>query len=491
MSLDVVFFMQEAVWPALLANAEGVIQQANPAARNFFGAALGSLPAPLSSLWPGDAATSWEDLLKQTSGDMLSMPRMQFRQPDGSQIERVLCGSKFTGTEPVVLIQFLPIPARDPTSSEAAAQKHKLECALQLARTVASDFNNVLTSILGHTSLVLSKLEPGHPLRTSLLEVEKSAAKAAEIANDLGTFSSSSREQKSPAAGNLNALLRRSVDTWREDDGQPPIHWSFHLEKHLFACKFDEAKIQQAVVKILENAAESLSGEGRITLSTRSLELAESTQDRNVHLNPGAYVCVEIKDSGSGIKPEVLPRVFEPFFTTKGAPHRGLGLAWVYGILTNHGGGVAISSQAGSGASVRLYLPAEKRHLKDAGNDSPTELAGTQKILLVDDEELLLSMGQTILSSFGYNVIVASNGQRALELLRASQPPIDLLITDLVMPGMTGTELARTTRQVSPYTRILCTSGFVSNSGHYDESNYLQKPFTTQELLLKIKQSLS
>ncbi len=238
---------------------------------------------------------------------------------------------------------------------------------MQLARTVALDFNNALTSILGHTSLVLSQVEPNHPWRASLLEVEKSAAKAAEIANDLGAFSRQEKEVRSQTAGNLNLLVQRCVEVFQRDAGLEPGAWQLQLERRLFAAKFDEAKMQQALMKVFENAIQALRGHGRVTVQTRNIELTEPTQDRNVRLAAGAYVCVEISDNGCGIEPEVLPRIFEPFFTTKRGNHRGLGLAWVYGIVTNHGGGVAVFSQPGAGTSVRVYLPAENRIIKDDG----------------------------------------------------------------------------------------------------------------------------
>jgi CheY-like chemotaxis protein len=382
-------------------------------------------------------------------------------------------------------------PEVKPPGGEAGlALKQKLDCALQLARTVALDFNNALTSILGHTSLVLSKMEPSHPWRDSLIEVEKSASKAAEIANDLGTFSRQEKETRAQTAGNLNLLLQRTVQFFQQNAGAEPVAWTLQLDRKLFTAKFDEAKMQQAFMKIIENALQALRERGRVTVQTRNLELAEPTQDRNAQLAAGAYVCVEISDNGCGIEPDVLPRVFEPFFTTKRrADHRGLGLAWVYGIVTNHGGGVAISSQPGVGTSVRVYLPSEKRIVRDhevASND----LSGNQTILMVDDEELLLTMGKTILSAYGYRVLTANGGQKALEVLSHKDTPVDLVITDLVMPAMSGRELVEQIRQLSPATRIICTSGYVGPAGQENDGAYLQKPFTSQELLLKVKQAL-
>jgi CheY-like chemotaxis protein len=269
------------------------------------------------------------------------------------------------------------------------------------------------------------------------------------------------------------------------------ITWSLQLERRLYAAKFDEAKMQQALLKIIENAMEALGPDGRIIIQTKNLDLTQPTQDRNAQLAAGAYVCVEITDNGSGIEAEVLPRIFEPFFTTKrGSKHRGLGLAFVYGIVTNHGGGVAVSSQPGTGASVRVYLPADKKFVKDNGVHTD-DLTGNQTILMVDDEDLLLTMGQAILSAYGYRVLIANSGQKALDLLAKPDTRVDLLITDLVMPGMSGRELVEHVRHLSADIRILCTSGYVRPTSREQEDNeYLQKPFTSQELLLKVKHAL-
>jgi CheY-like chemotaxis protein len=322
-----------------------------------------------------------------------------------------------------------------------------------------------------------------------LLEVEKSAAKAAEIANDLGTFSRQEKETRGQAAGNLNQLLQRSAEFFQQNAGSTQVEWKLVLERNLFAAKFDEAKMQQAFMKIIENAVQAITGYGRLTLQTRNVELAERSQDRNVQLAAGAYVCAEINDTGCGIPADVLPRIFEPFFTTRHG-HRGLGLAWVYGIVTNHGGGVAVSSEAGAGTSVRVYLPAEKKIINDKSALSAEDLSGTQTVLFVDDEDLLLTMGQAILSAYGYRVLTANSGQKALEIL-GRKDQVDIVITDLVMPSMSGRELVEQIQQRWPGMRILCTSGYVWPAGQENQATYLQKPFTSQELLLKVKQVLS
>ena len=368
--------------------------------------------------------------------------------------------------------------------------KQKLDCALQLARTVSLDFNNALTSILGHVSFLLSKAEAGHPWRHALMEVEKSAERAAEIAHELQTFSRQEKETRRVPPGNLNLVVSRCVEFFRNAHGGATA-WKPQLEKGLFTARFDEAKIQQALTKILENAFESVDGGGgQIVVQTRNVELSEPTQDRNVRLMPGAYVCVEVGDNGSGIAPDVLPRIFEPFFTTKKSPHRGLGLALVYGIASNHGGGVAISSEQGKGTTARIYLPAEKQIVRELGGASEN-LQGTETILVVDDEEMLLSMTETILSDYGYKILTANSGTKALAVLSRDDVQVDLVVTDLVMPGMGGRELVERIRQLAPKVKILCTSGYVMPTDKKGIPAYLQKPFTSDDLLAKVKRVLS
>lgn len=372
--------------------------------------------------------------------------------------------------------------------SEAVIHKQKLDCALQLARTVSLDFNNVLTSVLGHTSLLLSKAEAGHPWRHSLMEVEKSAARAAEISNELGVFSQQEKQGRRVSPGNLNAVAARCLDFFKNTYGDK-ISWTLNLEKDLFAARFDEAKMQQALTKILENAVEAVNGNGEVRVVTRNVELTAATQDRNAKLTAGAYVCIEISDNGSGIDPANLGRVFEPFFTTKRTPHRGLGLALVYGIVTNHGGNVAISSEPGAGAAARIYLPAEKQ-LASQSSVPDADLHGRETILVVDDENMLLTMAETIFGEYGYKVLTAGNGQKALALLSRDDVNVDLLVTDLVMPAMSGRELIERARQLQPRAKILCMSGCVLSPEQQVGLTYLQKPFTCRDLLAKARHVL-
>jgi signal transduction histidine kinase/CheY-like chemotaxis protein len=489
------FTLENADWPAFLVNGAGVILRANQMAVKVFGPALEGEAPLLSSMWPDENGAGAEQFLTQWENLPAPLAPLKFRSKSGgiSSYLVAICPAH-RDEDKFYLFQLLPENAgagsQAPGNEASLAQKQKLDCALQLARTVALDFNNALTSILGYTSLLLSQTEANHPWRRPLIEVEKSASRAAEIASDLGAFSHQEKEPHIQSAGNLNSILQRSVELFQSAQATP-IEWTLQLERKLFAVKFDEAKMQQAFVKVLENAVQAVGDRGRITVQSRNFELSEASQDRDARLAPGTYVCVEISDNGCGIAAEVLPRIFEPFFTTKKeGNHRGLGLAWVYGIVTNHGGGVAVSSQVGTGTSVRVYLPADNKIVRDSDLNAD-ELNGSETILMVDDEDLLLTMGETVLSAYGYRVLTANSGQKALEIFTKGEPAIDLVITDLVMPAMSGRELVEHIRRLAPQTRILCTSGFVPPLSHSDDAFYLQKPFTSQSLLAKVKRALT
>ncbi len=489
MKPEVVFGLENAAWPALLVNVGGTVLLANTAAKVTFGAALSGNLAQLTEIWSAENKGTVTDFLTLWLESQPAVTTLKFRTVTDAAATFTTAICQFSDQEKrwIVLQLLSGVTTMLPMAEHDTVVKQKLDCMLQLARTMSLDFNNALTGVLAHTSLLLGKAEPGHPWRLSLMEVEKSAARAAEITSELAQFSRHEKEVRRTPAGNLNAVVSRCVDTFRASHGVR-FAWNLALERFLFEARFDEAKLQQAITKILENAVESfgMNGAGAVTVQTRNVELTQATQDRNVRLAAGTYICVEISDSGSGIELEIMPRIFEPFFTTKRPPHRGLGLALAYGIVTNHGGGVAISSEPGKGTSARIYLPAEKsRVLETPASDN--SLFGQGTILVVDDENLMLTMAETILSDFGYKVLPASNGQAALNILAQAGGQVDLVITDLVMPGMGGRELIEQIRQRTVDLPILCMSGYVMPEDKQSISGYLRKPFTSTQLLQKVK----
>jgi two-component system, cell cycle sensor histidine kinase and response regulator CckA len=514
---ETVFALENASWPALLVDAAGVIRAASQGARNTFGQIITTRPALGQSIWSKENEQTPEEFFASYDELRDAAYDVRFKGRDGStaSYQMHVCPLQ-ADAEKLFLLQVLKAqPAEGKEESAAApisqpatgtsmlvrtetgtvmeaslAHKQKLDCAMQLIRTVALDFNNALTSILGHASLLLGKIEPKHPLRSSLVEIEKSAQRAGEIANDLAAFSRQEKDAKAQNHGNVNDVLRRSVELFKQTQPES-IQWKLDLQNRPFSAHFDEAKMQQAFIKIIENAVQAMEGFGTVYVNTRNLEVNEALKDGAIRLAPGAYLCVEISDTGKGIAPDVLPRVFEPFFTTKkNLGHRGLGLAWVYGIVTNHGGSVAVTSEIGKGTSVRVYLPAQKKVVNDLTSEV-SDLSGHQTILMIDDEDLLLTMGEMVLSSYGYRVLTANSGQRALEIFAEKGPEIDLVITDLVMPNMSGRELIERLRRQAPTVKVICASGFVRPPSSEEKENYLQKPFASQDLLRKVKHVLT
>ncbi len=495
MKSEVIAAFEQAPWPAMLVDSAGAVHCANPAAAKIFGAPLEVENPKLAVIWSIENSRTIEEFLGEVEAAGAVSAPLRFHVRGGQTLGFVVaaCVRILDARKEFLLQLHADLIARPAAGAvePGTVQKNKLEVALQLSRTVALDFNNALTSILGHTSLILSQAEPGHPWHHSLVEVEKSAARAAEVANDLATFSRQDKENRAAASGNLNQVLQRAVDLLRKNPGTEPPEWTTMFERTLFAARFDEARLQQAFVKILENAVQAVPPRGWIQVSTRNLELAAPAQDQNVQLATGAYVIVDVADNGAGIAPENLPRIFEPFFTTKqGKEHRGLGLALAYGIISNLGGGIAVSSQLGAGTSVRIYVPAEARVLQES-TDAFLDLSGHETVLMVDDEDLMLTMGQTVLGAYGYKVLKANSGQRALDILSETAEPIHLLLTDLVMPGISGRELVEHVQAFSPYTRILRMSGYAWPAGSETDPAYLQKPFTSQDLLRKVRRILS
>lgn len=512
MKVEFLTALESAAWPVLLVSTEAAVVAANAAARSFFGAAMTGVRPSLADVWPAENGCAVADFLVLWESSPVVSSDLKFRAVDGqlksfcTVITSIAEGAGrnfllqlFTPSEvplppkKIAANNSPPSPAlvQSDSSTGDAALKQKLDCVMQLARTVSLDMNNALTGVLAHTSRLLDKAEAGHPWRHALLEVEKSGVRAAEISAELAVFSRKEKEPRQTPPGNLNSVVSRCADFFRNEHGQR-FDWRLTQEPALFGSRFDEAKLQQALTKIFENAVESFAPAkgGLIAVETRNVELSAPSQDRNVSLAAGSYVCVGITDTGLGMAEEISTRAFEPFFTTKTPPHRGLGLALVYGIITNHGGGVAISTLPGQGTSVRIYLPAEKQSVHAAiGQDQ--DFRGTGTVLVVDDESLVLTMAETILSDYGYKVLTASSGQAALALLARSDVKVDMLITDLVMPGMGGRELVEHIRRAAIRLPVLCMSGYVMPAESKTGADYLQKPFTSKQLLSKVKAALS
>src|SRR5258705_7863506 len=308
MKTEVVFQLDGASWPALLVMPDGAVEDSNPAAQTFFGDRLAS--KEFSAIAAEETASS--GFLTLCYHLPTPVMALKFRGSDGDVTTfNTSIAPLNLGGQTYFLFQLYPMsvlaangagkPAdhKSPSVETNAAQKQKLDCAMQLTRTVALDFNNALTTILGHGSYVLGQMEESHKWRSSLGEIEKAAERASEVANDLASFSLDEKNKKSQIEGNLNVLVRRAVQLLQTSDGKNVV-WSEKFEKEMYTVHFEEAKLQQAFVKILENAADAIGNSaqvnGQITVETRNVDVTERRQDGLVQLTRGAYVCVEIGD---------------------------------------------------------------------------------------------------------------------------------------------------------------------------------------------------
>ncbi len=508
------FPLDDASWPVVVISFDGKIQQVNSAANRHFLTSERKELKDLAEVWSDENGCSARVFLQRLSvASTATFPlKLQTRSGDLKPYLASIC-RWVRKREKVLLIQLLPRTggqghtgetvffSRDAQSQSSAAtpseapepaeglDRHKLMCALQLTRTVAMDFNNALTSILGHTSLLLDKLETEHPCRESLQQIEKSVERATQVALDLAAFSQEEKGLAPTTAGSTNKLLRSVVEKFKSSCAST-VYWRLNFEPKLHSANFAEPKMEQAIAKIFENAIEAINGDGMVTVTSGNVEFEVDTAESRMKIPAGRYISIDINDTGPGIPAKDHEHVLEPFFTTKEG-HRGLGLAWAYGLITNFGGHLVVQSATGQGTTVRIYLPASDR-TEDEPPEAEAELTGDQSILIVDDEELLRTMGDMVLSSYGYKVLTAANGREALDLLEKDDTPrIDLVVTDLVMPHMDGYDLIKTLQSQMPDIRIICTSGNFRPGNSELGITYLQKPFNSMNLARAVKKVLS
>jgi signal transduction histidine kinase/FixJ family two-component response regulator len=521
------FPLEAAAWPVLIVNAQGEITRGNAFAHAVFGGADDQLPKRLVGLWTPENGCSAEQFVRQLDSGVAFVFPLKLQTTKEGSVAFVVHVSPWqqNGKKQFIFqVHTKPTP-RNATPPESPAQvlsgaadpppaaprngpseetqtapqapdskaepdalkvQQKLQCALQLTRTVSMDFNNALTSIMGHATHVLGLMPADHPWRDSIQQIEKAADRATQVAFDLASFSQEEKPSDTDTAGNLSRFVRKLVDHYKGQSGSG-INWRLTLESRLFSASFSESKLSQALEKILDNATEAVGDGGTVSVSTQNCELTKPQEEGSVTLPAGTYVCIEINDTGPGIPSDVLPQIIEPFFTTKPG-HRGLGLAWTYGIITNHGGSVVITSPPGQGTTVRVYLPAHRKPVEDVALEDE-DLRGNKTVLFVDDDALLLKMSEIVVSSFGYRVLTAANGRQALDIIERPGQQIDLVVTDLVMPHMDGYQLIRHLRQVAPGIRIVSTSGNFRTGNQELGVGYLQKPYASRDLLRVVKEA--
>ena len=373
------------------------------------------------------------------------------------------------------------------------AQSQRLEAVGRLAGGVAHDFNNILTAIGGYTDLLLADMAPTDARRQDVEEILRAAQRAAALTQQLLAFSR--RQVMQPKVLDLNALVADIEKMLRRLIGED-ILFATVLHPRTGNVRADPGQLEQVIVNLAVNARDAMPEGGRLTIETRSVELDESYRTEHPTVSPGPYVMLAVSDTGIGMDEETRTRIFEPFFTTKvRGKGTGLGLATVYGIVQQSGGHIWVYSEPGRGTTMRVYLPrvdAPADKLERPGDAPPQDLRGTETILLVEDEASVRAVTGQLLARNGYTVVEAADGPSALAL---DIPKLDLLLTDVVMPGMSGRELANQLTARRPGLRVLYMSGYTDDAvvrhGMLEPGlSYLEKPFRPDALLRKVRETL-
>jgi PAS domain S-box-containing protein len=380
---------------------------------------------------------------------------------------------------------------------EELRQSQKLEAVGRLAGGVAHDFNNLLLVINNYTELALDTLGSAHPLHADLDEVRKAGVRAANLTRQLLAFSRKQILRPSvcclnSVVGELEKMLRRVIG---ED-----VQLRLRLAPELGNVRADPGQIEQVLVNLVVNSRDALETGGTICIETSNAEMLPEQVHGHADVTAGSYVCVSVADDGCGMSDETKARMFEPFFTTKGpGKGTGLGLSTVYGIVKQSGGHIEVDSQLGKGTVVRVYLPRQDGPL--VASPPPERITGpapraNETILLVEDDDSVRRLVRRVLAPLGYEVLIAESASSALAIVARRQQPIHLLLTDVVLPGMDGSELARKLTADRPGMKVIYMSGYtaeavVRHGPTEPGAVVMQKPFTVAELTRQVRAVLS
>jgi len=380
-------------------------------------------------------------------------------------------------------------------SEKQFRQSQKMEAVGRLAGGIAHDFNNLLTIIMGYSQILLTELGPQHPLRGKIEETLKAGGKAASLIRQLLTFSS--KQSMDPKILTLNTAVTSLENMLRRLIGED-VQFVIKLDPKNGRLRADQTQLEQVLVNLVVNARDAMPKGGTITIETAQVELTRSPVYHIAPLQPGSYVRLAVSDTGCGMDLKTQSHIFEPFFTTKGeGKGTGLGLSTVYGIVTQCGGAIDVTSRVGHGTRFDLYFPSVESDILTTTPPQPSgrPQRGTETILLAEDEPSVRTLVRDELQKLGYKVVEAKNGVEACLLATQQAESFQLLLTDVVMPVMGGRELAQHLSVINPELRTLFMSGYMDDVGimagqEEGTTSFLQKPFTPEVLASSVRNLL-
>jgi PAS domain S-box-containing protein len=482
-------------------DATSTIEFANPAAERIFGYTAAELAGqPLTKLMPerfrnrhlaalrryvdsGNRTIAWDGT------ELVGLRRDGREFPIDVAFAEDLLGEHrtFTGT-------IRDISARK-SLEEQLVQAQRLESIGRLAGGIAHDFNNILTAILGYAGLLSEELPANDPNRDKVVGIEQAARRATTLVRQLLAFGR--RQVLHPEVLDVNEVIRAVTPMLERVIGED-IRFATRLTGKVHPIEADRGQLEQVLVNLVVNARDAMPRGGQLTIETENVELDEAHAQQHPEVMPGRHVMLAVSDTGHGMDAATQARIFEPFFTTKEVGRgTGLGLATVYGIVRQSGGHIWVYSEPDKGTSFRLYFPFVAAETERASTTPPAVLPeernGRETVLVAEDEASLRRLIETVLHRRGYTVVSAANAASALDALK--RQPVDLLVTDIVMPGRSGVELAAAVRAVAPGLRIVFISGYtagaIEHHGSIDEEDVLlQKPFTPDGLAQAVRSAL-
>jgi PAS domain S-box-containing protein len=429
-------------------------------------------------------------------GARLDNIEVRWKRKDGNAIRVRLSGRTVAIAEQTERV--LEVIAEDVTErrvlEDQFRQAQKMEAVGRLAGGVAHDFNNLLMVISGYTEVLLERTEPDNPLYAKMAAIQQASDRATTLTRQLLAFSR--KQLLELKVVDVNAIVADIERLLRPLIGEN-IELITRLAPDLGRTRADAGQIEQVIMNLVVNSKDAMPDGGKITIQTGNVTLDDDLRREYSYIQPGPYVMLSITDNGHGMDKETQTRIFEPFFTTKEkGKGTGLGLSTVYGIIKQSGGYVLVKSEPERGTTFRIYLPRveEAAEPHNLALTSQSSTRGSETVLLVEDEESVRQLVRETLEAKGYRVLEAENGEAALGIASAHQGTIDMLITDLVMPGMSGRELAKQLCASHTQTKVLYLSGYTEDAivhhGVLEGTPFLQKPFTLQVLSRKVREVL-
>jgi len=431
-------------------------------------------------------------------GSHLDSIEVRWRKKDASVITVRLSGRVVSA--PGESQGVLEVIAEDVTERRALEeqfrQAQKMEAVGRLAGGVAHDFNNLLMVVSGYTEVLLENTDHSSAMYPKIEAIQQATDRATTLTRQLLAFSR--KQLLELKVVDMNAIVADMERLLRPLIGED-IELITRLSSNLGRTRADAGQIEQVIMNLVVNSKDAMANGGKISLQTANVNLDDDWRREYSYIKPGPYVMLSVSDNGQGMDKETQSRIFEPFFTTKEkGKGTGLGLSTVYGIVKQSGGYIFAQSEIGKGTTFQIYFPRVEDAVEPAHSSqaSKTSLRGTETVLLVEDEESVRQLVRETLSARGYQVLEADEGEKALAVAATHNGPIHMLVTDVVMPGMSGRELAKRLAQTHPQTKVLYLSGYTEDAivhqGVLDSGTaFLQKPFTLQMLSRKVREVLN